>query len=254
MEATMNQTSLKATRFADRVCRLLERTTYRCVSAPADKEAIFRLRYQAYMREGGIEPNATARFTDPFDDVPNVWIVAMEIDGELASSIRLHVADDIRSAMPATKVFGDVIRPRLSSGRTIVDPTRHVANLDCSKRFPELPYLTIRSAWMAGEYFEADHILAAVRTEHTNFYKRVFGHEEWSEPRAYPMLKKPIVCLSLDYQARKAEVEAKYPFYRSSDEERAALFRQSSNPLPATLACRDAPWRLKAPLLANAQI
>ena len=229
----------KSGRFSDRVCRALERTRYRIAVTQEDLEAVFRLRYEAYMREGGIAPNATQLFSDSFDELGNVFIVAMEIDGELASSIRLHVADAQSVTMPSAGVFGDVLASKIASGKVIVDPTRHVANLALSRRFPELPYLTVRSAWMAGAYFAADHILAAVRGEHKTFYKRTFGHDEWSDERPYPLLTKPIVCLGLDFPGRRAAVEAKYPFYKSSPRERAALFARSSS---------DEALRMKAPV------
>ncbi len=211
-------------RLAGRVCRLLERTSYAVARTEDDREAVFRLRYEAYRREGGIEPNPHGRFTDALDESHNAVIITMKIDGELASSIRLHIASPASPESPSAAVFGDILAPRLAAGQTIVDPTRHVANLEITRRFPDLPYLTVRSAWMAAAHFSADHILAAVRSEHKNFYKRIFGHQEWSDERPYPMLAKPIICLGLDYPGRMAAVEAKYPFYASTVDERTRLF------------------------------
>ena len=54
------------------------------------------------------------------------------------------------------------------------------------QRFPELPYLTLRLAYMACEYFNADTGLAIVRAEHQAFYRRVFLHETIAEPRSFP--------------------------------------------------------------------
>ena len=76
-------------------------------------------------------------------------------------------------------------------GEIVIDPTRFVTRLDFSRRFHEMPYLTVRPGWMAGEYFKADFILATIRTEHQGYYRRVFGHETWCEARDYPTLKKP---------------------------------------------------------------
>ena len=56
------------------------------------------------------------------------------------------------------------------------------------KRFPELPYVTLRLAYMACEYFNADLGLAIVRAEHQAFYRRVFLHETIAEPRLFPGL------------------------------------------------------------------
>ena len=232
----MTGTCDKSSRLNDRLARLLEKTRYRCVRSTVDKDEVFALRYEAYMREGGIAANSSGRFSDPLDDVENVWIVAMDIDGELASSIRLHVATSCLDPLPTSSAFGDAINLRLATGKRIVDPTRHVARLEMSRRFPELPYLTIRAAWMAGAHFDADYVLAAVRTEHQPFYERVFGHQAWTAPRPYPLLTKPIVCLGMDYQALRSGVEERYPFFRSSLAERTLLF--SSLPAAGT----GAPW------------
>jgi hypothetical protein len=45
---------------------------------------------------------------------------------------------------------------------------------------------------MAGVHFNADYGLAIVRPEHQAFYRRVFLHETWCEPRLYPGLVKPV--------------------------------------------------------------
>lgn len=228
----MVQDAANSLRFSDRIARLLERTTYRCVRTEAEREPIYRLRYRAYMREGAIDPNLDERFTDPYDHSPNVFVIAMYIDGGLASSIRLHVASHALEPLPGVDVFGPELLPLLREGRVLIDPTRHVTSLEFSRRFPELPFLTVRSAWMAGEHFLADYILATVRTEHRAFFKRIFGHLEWTEARTYPSLRKPIVCMGMNYPEAKEWVEGRYPHFRSTEAERTALFGSAVRPAP----------------------
>lgn len=227
---TMTHDILAApSRFSDRVLKLLERVEYRRAETADEKQAIYRLRYDAYMREGAIAPNPTGTFHDPFDLAPNCWIIGMYIDGELASSIRLHVASAPDDPLPARTVFADILETEVAPGLTVVDPTRFVTRLDYSLRYPEMPYLTVRPGWMAGEYFHADYILATIRREHQAYYRRVFGHVSWCDARDYPTLKKPIACMGLDYFAQRDSVHARYPFYRSTAQERAVLFDHSSN-------------------------
>jgi hypothetical protein len=216
-------------RFADRVTKLLERVEHRRAETAEEKDAIYRMRYDAYLREGAIEPNASRRFTDPFDGAPNAWLIGTFIDGELASSLRIHVTEGDQPALPAKSVFPEAILPRLRAGELLVDPTRFVTRLDFSRRFHELPYLTVRPGWMAGEYFGADFIIATCRAEHQAYYRRVFGHENWCPPRDYPTLKKQLGCMGLDYRAMREKVENRYPFYKSTGDERFKLFSRSSN-------------------------
>src|SRR5271166_510068 len=147
---------------SDRVAQLLRRVEYRRADSAGSREAIYRLRYDAYLREGEIPPSFTKRFTDKVDDEVNTWIFGVHIDGVLAGSIRLSVTISGHARLPALGVFSDVLSPQIDAGKTIVDPTRFVAERASSRRHPELPYITLRLPWMAMAFFKADWMLAAV--------------------------------------------------------------------------------------------
>lgn len=208
----------------DRVASLIERADYRLADTSAEREAIFRLRYKAYLNEGAIAPNSSELYSDTLDNSPNALIYGVYIDGQLASSIRLHVASNPRSELPAMNVFGDLLEPELAAGKVVVDPTRFVADRLASRRFPELCYVTTRLAWLASEYFTANYLLATVRAEHQAFYKRTFGHKLICEPRHYPSLTKPISMMVLDFPLNRERVLRRYPFFRSTVFERRMLF------------------------------
>jgi hypothetical protein len=74
------------------------------------------------------------------------------------------------------------------------------------------------------EYFDTDFPLATVVEQHQAFYRRVFGFTPWCEPRDYPKFNFKVACMGLDFGAVKERVEARYPFFRSTDAEREALF------------------------------
>jgi hypothetical protein len=116
--------------------------------------------------------------------------------------------------------------PRLDRGEVIIDPARFVADPDKIKRFPELPYLTLRLAYMACEYFNADLGLAIVRAEHQAFYRRVFLHETIAKPRMFPGLLKPVGLMAADFPAMKEKVFERYPMMRSTAFERRMLFER----------------------------
>ena len=204
--------------------KLLNRVDYRRIETAEEKDEVFRLRYQAYMREGAIEPSASQKFSDSLDNCPNVSIFGVYLDGRLASSIRLHVASPACGELPALNVFADILGPRLAAGQTIIDPTRFVADRELSRRYPELCYVTTRLAWLASEYFETDWLLATVRLEHQAFYRRTFGHQPICPPRHYPSLTKPISLMALEYGAARAAVPRRYPFFHSTHFERRMLF------------------------------
>jgi N-acyl-L-homoserine lactone synthetase len=215
-----------ASRFAEGVMQLLQRVDYRRADAPDDREAIFRLRYDAYRREGAVPASRARRIADEFDEGPNAWIFGVHVDGRLASSIRLSVASAQRSLLPALRVFSDLLSPEIAAGRTIVDPTRFVADQKSSRAHPALPYVTVRLAWLAAEFFNADLLLATVRVEHQAYYARVFGHRPVCAARPYPSLTKPISLMACDYPARRDQVLRRYPFFRSAFFERRMLFER----------------------------
>ena len=217
------------TLFNDSVEDLLGRAVCRRAESVEEKEQIYRLRYRSYFREGTVSVREDERFTDSFDQEPNSWSFGIYVDGFLASSLRLSIAEPEFPALPATHVFPDIIEPMLEAGKTIVDPTRFVVDYEAAKAHAKLPYITVRIGWLALRYYTANVSLATVRSEHQAFYRRLFGHRLICPPRPYPTLLKPISVMALDYtETERERVERRYPFLRSDAAERDKLFA----PLP----------------------
>jgi hypothetical protein len=216
-----------------RSLNLLERVDYRLAQTAAEKEEIYDLRYRAYSREGVLKESAERRVTDQFDDLPNTWIFGVHLFGELFSSVRISLLNAQWRQSTSAHVFGDLLMPKLDRGEVMVDPSRFVADPDKAGRFPELPYLTLRLAYMACEYFKADFGLAIVRPEHQAFYRRVFLHETIAEPRLVPGLARPFGLMAADFPALHERVFERYPIMRSTAFERRMLFERSAERAPA---------------------
>lgn len=216
---------------AERSSYPLDAVDYRLAESEADRERIYRLRYIAYLREGAIAPNSDGRVTDEFDESPNSWIFGVYLDGELASSIRISVATPEYESSPSVNVFPDILKPELTAGKTIVDPTRFVADPSREKRYPELPYLTVRLGYVACAYFNADIGLATVRAEHQAFYRRVFLQKPLCAPRLFPGLIKPVGLMAADYLSVRERIYERYPYFRSSFFERRKLFERGQRPV-----------------------
>lgn len=214
--------------FASRVAEFIEHVDYRVAVTDEDRDAVYRLRYDAYLREGAIGVNRQKRFRDRFDELPNVWIFGLYLNNRLASSLRIHIASSEHRESPAMDIFPDILTPHLNAGQTISDPTRFVADADLARAFPFLPYATVRLAGLACDYFGIDLGLATVRAEHQPFYKRLFALDVLSEPRAYPGLKKPIIMMGADCRKVRSTVLAKYPFLTAPAVQLEALFGSAS--------------------------
>jgi hypothetical protein len=205
----------------------LDQVDYRLAETVDEKEAIYNLRYRAYLREGAIRPSADERITDRYDDVSNTWVFGVYFHGELHSSIRITVLSPENRVSPSLEVFGDILHPMLDQGLVFIDSTRFVGDPAKARNFPELPYVTARLGSTAGVHFNADYGLAPVRPEHQAFYRRVFLQETLCEPRLYPGLVKPVGLMAAHYRTVRERVLARYPFLRSSAFERRMLFQRS---------------------------
>jgi hypothetical protein len=210
----------------------LEHVDYRLAETSEEKERIYRLRYRAYLREGAIRPSDSERVTDAYDDLPNNFVFGIYIHGELYSSIRISVLTSEWRGSPSSEMFSDMLHPELEHGKLIIDPTRFVADSDNARRFPELPYVTVRLGYVACAYFNADIGLANVRPEHRAFYRKVFLQEPWGEPRLYPGLIKPVGLMAANYMEIRERVFQRFPFMRSSAFERRMLFERAAGPQP----------------------
>ena len=212
-------------RFSERVFRLLERIEYRIAQSSEEREAVFRLRYDAYRRNELLEPRADGQLYDErYDNAPSALITMTFLDGELAGTTRVNLGAGENAVLPSLRVYRDVIEPQLRAGRMLIETTRLAAQLDTSSIHAELAYLIMRPGYMAAEHFDADYAVASPRAEHMAFYRRVLCFAPWCEPRPYPGLTANFACMGANFHESKERIEARYPFYRSSVAEREALF------------------------------
>jgi hypothetical protein len=211
---------------------LLDRVEYRPVETPEEKNCIYLMRYRAYLHGGLILPSESRRVSDQYDDAPNALTFGVYVDGELSSSLRLHVLTSEWRMSFATELFGDVLDPRLDRGEVFIDAARFVADPEKAQRFPQLPYLTLRLAYLACEYFNANTGLALVRTGHQSFYNRVFLHETIAEPRSFPNVLKKVALMASGFRTQREQVLARFPVMRSSAFERRMLFERGGERLP----------------------
>lgn len=221
--------------FARSVLNVLEHVEYRYCESGEDLEAIYRLRYESYLKAGMLKPNAARSVTDSFDDLPNSYRFGVYFEGRLVSTLRLHAVSAMHPLSPSTEVFGDVLMPRIAAGETFVDPSRFAADLEFSSALKVLPYVTLRLAMVASRYFKPTACLTAIKEEHSAFYKRVFAAEAVVEARTYPGLTVPVYL----YQSRTPDAveqaERRFPFFRSTAFEQRLLFMRPKRGEPAPL-------------------
>ena len=212
--------------FYDHVAQHLARVDYRRADSGEVREAIYRLRYKAYLREGTISADSSGTFSDSYDETDNAYLCGLYLDGQLASSLRLHAASKEHPNFPSLEVFPEYLQPELDAGKVLIDSTRFVTDEQLSRLHRGLPYGTLRLCMVAAEYFRADYLLAAVRAEHQAFYRRAFDLRVICKPRPYPLLAKPISLMMVHFPSAAEELYRRYPFFRSSPSERRRLFER----------------------------
>lgn len=223
-EARALQPDASESSFSKSVSMLLERVEYRRCESAEDLEAIYRLRYRSYLASGMITEMPSRMVTDEYDDLSNSYRFGIFIDGELASTIRIHHVHREMPVSPSVTVFSDELKPRVAAGETFVDPSRFAAESDFSRAFKALPYVTLRLAVAASAYFDVDYCLTAIKPEHTGFYRRIFGSEQAMPSRSYPGLVCPVYLFQSKCSENMARTVERFPFFKSTPFEQRMLF------------------------------
>lgn len=221
-------------RFANTLFEVLDDVSYRPVRLDDLTDPVFRLRYEAYRREEFIPFNSLGVSTDNLDNVPNAFCFGIYIGEKLVSSLRIHHVTAEHRHSPTMKVFSDVLNPLLDEGCTFVDPSRFTTDFEASLAYPALPFLTLRIAVMASDYFGASYCLQLVRPEHVAFYRRVFRAVELAGVRPYPDLDFSVTLYGTDVPQELGTLYERYPFFRSTPEERWAMFRPGAGGVDAS--------------------
>jgi hypothetical protein len=198
--------------------------SYKRIDTAAELDPVLHLRYLAYLKEGAIEPSAEERLVDAFDNVANVHNFGIYIDGELASAVRIHVLRHPDDISPAIEAFRNELLPIIQAGETIIDPNRFVAHPALARLYPELPFITIRPAYLASAHFGASKVTMTCRAEHQAFYVRNIYAKPICPPREYPLLSKPIGLMLVDFAKDHQRILDRNPYWHSSTAEREAMF------------------------------
>ncbi|MGJ8598019.1 N-acyl amino acid synthase FeeM domain-containing protein [Sulfitobacter sp.] len=194
------------------VIEALKRARYKVLTKSQDLEEVYRLRYSCYRAERSIAENERCIMSDAFDKTPNCVHVAVEIDGEIVAAVRLHLVSKLSLMSPTLEVFPEILDD-LKHGETVLDSTRFVIAPEARKQRVPLHFLVLRIPFLATMFYDIDLALAAVRVEHTAFYRRYLGYEVAMEPRSYPGLRKPIQLLTTKVREQRAAVLARTPVF-----------------------------------------
>lgn len=214
----------RSSTFVRNVLALLERTEYRRCESGEDLEAMYRLRYRAYRPHGFVSESPARSTKDDLDELPNSHVFGIYIDNCLVSTVRLHQIDRNNPQGPVTKGFGDIVRPIIERGDSIINPSMFAADPDVAKEYRVLPYISLRLVIVGYEYFRSTYCACLIRQEHTAFYRRIFGASQMSPPREYPPISIPLMLYGGECAKEFGPIVSRFPFFHSTQAEQRLLF------------------------------
>lgn len=215
--------------FNDSVGAILADTEYRRANSGEELDAIYRLRYLSYRASGLVNDIESKSFSDEYDRKPNCFKFSVYINEDIVATLRVHHLTKEMPFSPAMSVFPDVLGPRLEAGDTFVDPSRLAADPNWTSIVSQIPFITLRLAVAATEFFKATSCLAMVRDDHIAFYRRYFHAVRIAEPRVYPSVT---VLGHLFESSRLLNMQRtleRFSFFRSTALERRLLFSHFEN-------------------------
>lgn len=168
----------------------------------AQREAIYRLRYEAYYDFGHISGNDQGSLSDEYDYAPGASIFGVTYNGELVSTIRLGLLSSAKKSSITYEVFKDYLDPILESGETIAHGSRLATRGadGAARRNAVLYTLSLAASFSAS--MQADRGAIIVRESHVPFYRR-HGFELVDGPRCYHETRTPLSLMMIGLRAQR---------------------------------------------------
>jgi hypothetical protein len=201
-----------------------KRVTYKLARSYVERDAIFKLRYQCYLRAGLISKNSFGRYFEAADHASNAYLIGFYVGRRLISSLRLQIGSPATSNLSSLKIFPKVLQPILERNCSIIDMSCVATDRGLSDLHIWLPYLTLRPWIAAAEHFNADHIVTMARPQHRPFYEHVLGFKAYSHVRRRPGHLGSVALFGLNFVTSATCLYDNYPFLLSTPAERRQLF------------------------------
>jgi len=150
-----------------------------------ERDEVYRLRHEAYRRDGAIDPQPEGRFSDYFDSLPNsVSLLARCPDREATATVRISVVRPDLSwhEAPSRRVFDGDPALEAMAREAYVEASRLCFG-PLARRDAFVKLLGHMAA--LADVYETGWLVACPRVEHAHVYKSLFGFRQVAEPRQY---------------------------------------------------------------------
>lgn len=215
----------------ERIFQIMDHIEYRQIMSPEDFESISELRSRAFDAHTVYDHKLNGNAVDESDRQPGVQVFGMYYENQLVSTIRLAKVSKEAPNSQSVRLFSDKLKPLVDQDMTFIDPSRFAVDEEVSRQLPGITLLTLRVAFMATVYHQADACLALVKEEHAAFYRRVFRSTALAGPRKFEGFAIPLVLFASPL-ANRADICRRYPLFNSTAAERRMLFETQVGRMP----------------------
>jgi hypothetical protein len=176
------------------------------------RDEVYSLRYRAYRKEEAIEPSVFEAFEDRYDHQPNHVLWALTYEDRVIGSIRTTWFDPAeRHPIPEMHAYSEELAKIVANDASILSGNRLVTDPDLSSANPQAVLLLLRHFMVTASYKSSDWAVAAARSNHVAFYRRVFRARVVSESRVYPGLRCPMFLMACDLRQNDGLITQKTP-------------------------------------------
>jgi hypothetical protein len=215
--------------FSKKLLEILDHVEYRRVETNEDLEEVARIRYRAY-KMADILPLTGSRLMDESDFDDHAYIFGVYYYERLISTVRIHHVTPDHRVSSTRDIYPAEIDQFLDAGMSLIDPVRFAADPDIIGEMPSLPYLTLRIASMAADFFDADRVLQLVSPQHASFYRRIFYADT-----VVPVKKNvgkyniDLTLMATSTRDVRTKLYTRFPFFVSEPYERRMMFAREAN-------------------------
>jgi len=203
----------------------LGRENWACAIARerAEREAAFRLIYDAYVRAGLGAPNTFGMRVTPYHLLPTTTIfVASVLDQGRDVFATVSLVGDGAFGLPLERVYPAEVNQRREQGQSLAEVSCLADRRSDFRRFFPV-FCALNRVMIQFARAEAyDQVLVAVHPKHARFYTRYMGFEAIGGLTSYPSVcDRPAVALCYDFAQNDRDP---FPYYD----------RFFSEPIPAS--------------------
>ena len=188
-----------------------------------NKQAIYALRYRAFIDIGVITSRPDALFFDCYDDLKSTFSIGAFSDGVCVGSFRLTFGNGRASnvTMPCQSVFSQIADLEAEGHKSLVEFTRMVVAPELTNTsFRTTLYAAlVRAGLIIAHAAHADYGLISIHPNLVRFYAAMCGFQTMARAESYPGINAPAVLMGREFRALDEKRVKQNPFFKISPAE-----------------------------------